>query len=71
MRVPRPAHDPGIDGFGGDIDIYYHYDKGWNDEKREIGFPICDDTKRTECWSGGILSEISEANGRRDDKEDD
>jgi hypothetical protein len=69
MGVARLAHDAVEDELGRDVGVDHSNDQSGNNDECEGGLLVRNNTQTPECWCGGVLSKISESNGRGNDEQ--
>lgn len=70
MSVSRLAHHSEVDEFGADIRVDNTDHEGRNYDEREGTFLVGGNTQTAESWGGGVLAQVSEANGWGDNKQE-
>jgi hypothetical protein len=70
VSMARLAHDAVVDEFGRDVGVDHSDDQSGNDDESEGGLLVGHDTQTSECWSSGVLPEVSESNGRGNDEQE-
>ena len=70
MGVPRLAHDARVDELGADVGVDYADDDGRHDHERERPFLVRLHSEAAECGRRGVLAQVSEADCRRNDEEE-
>jgi hypothetical protein len=70
MGVTGGSHDAAEDEFGRDICVDHSNDQSGHNDKRKRRLLVSHNTQTSECWCSGVLSKISEPDGRRNDEQE-
>lgn len=70
MGVTGLAHDAVVHELCGHVRIDHTDNQRGNNDKGKRSLLVCHDTKTAESRGGGVLSEVSEADGRRNDEQE-